>query len=69
MVRVYSVRFIDCLNVAVGWCDIEPEIVVENMNKLVSVMEEIDAKFPGAIRKQAFWITDKVYKDRWLPEL
>jgi len=60
---------LECLNVAVGWSDIEPELVVENANKLIEIMEEIDAKFPKAIRKQEYWIMTNVHKERWLPEL
>jgi hypothetical protein len=32
-------------------------------------MEEIDSKFPNAIKKQEYWITEKEYKFHWLPEM
>lgn len=61
--------YLDCLNIAVGWCDLELEIIVENVDKLSEIMSEIDSKFPKAIKKQTFWITDIYHKDRWLPEI
>lgn len=60
---------LECLNVAAGWSDIEPEIVVENMDKLIKLMEEINYKFPNTIRKLEYWIMTEVHKERWLPEL
>ena len=61
--------YCDTLNVAVGWCDLEFELIVENVDKLGEIMEEINSKFPQTIKKQTFWIIDKVHKERWLPEL
>ena len=60
--------YCDTLNVAIGWSDLEFEIIVENVQRLGQIMEEIDAKFPNTIKKQSFWIFDKVHKERWLPE-
>jgi DNA-binding Lrp family transcriptional regulator len=60
--------YCDTLNVAIGWSDLEFEIIVENVQKLGQIMEEIDAKFPNTIKKQSFWIFDKVHKERWLPK-
>lgn len=60
--------YCDTLNVAIGWSDLEFEIIVEDVQKLSKIMEEIDAKFPNTIKKQGFWIFDKVHKERWLPE-
>jgi len=60
--------YCDTLNVAIGWSDLEFEIIVENVQQLGDIMEEIDATFPNAIKKQNFWIFDKVHKERWLPE-
>ena len=61
--------YLECLNVATGWSDIEPEIVVEDMDKLIKLMEEINNKFPNVIRKLDYWIMTEVHKERWLPEL
>ena len=60
--------YLECLNVAVGWSDLEPEIIVENLDKLIQIMDEIDAKFPNTIRKQSFLKSITVHKERWLPE-
>lgn len=61
--------YLECLNVATGWSDIEPEIVVEDMDKLIKLMEEINHKFPNVIRKLDYWIMTEVHKERWVPEL
>jgi DNA-binding Lrp family transcriptional regulator len=60
---------LECLNVASGWSDIEPEIVVENMGELIKLMEEVNNKFPNTIRKLDYWIMTEVHRERWLPEL
>jgi DNA-binding Lrp family transcriptional regulator len=61
--------YVVVLNIAVGWCDLEFEVVVKNVDSLSQIMYDIDSKFPNAIKKQNFWITEKVHKIRWLPEL
>ena len=58
-----------CMNVAVGWGDLGFEFAIENLDKLIQIMEDIDSKFPGAIRKHDFWLSKKVHRERWLPEL
>ena len=58
-----------CMNVAVGWCDLGFEFAVENIDKLMEIMEDIDSKFPSAIRKHDFWLSKKVHRECWLPEL
>jgi Lrp/AsnC family leucine-responsive transcriptional regulator len=59
--------YIECLNVAAGWSDIEPEIIVENADKLVELIEEISNRFPKSIKKVDYWIGVKMHKERWLP--
>jgi Lrp/AsnC family transcriptional regulator, leucine-responsive regulatory protein len=61
--------YCDTLNVAVGWCDLEFEIITENVDKLGQIMDEVNAKFPNVIKKQNFWIFEKIHKERWLPEI
>lgn len=61
--------YFEYLNVSVGWCDLEPELVVKNVEELDKIFNEIDLKFPGVIKKWNFWITEESYKERWLPEL
>lgn len=61
--------YCDTLNVAIGWSDLEFEIIVQNVENLGKVMEDIYAKYPTAIKRQTFWIAEKIHKERWLPEL
>jgi len=61
--------YLEFMNLTVGWADLEPEFVVKKFDELYKILEEIDLKFPGAIKKQSFFITDKVYKIRCLPDL
>jgi len=60
--------YLEYMNLAIGWADLEPEFVVKNMDELLKILEELDTKFSGAIKKQAFFITEKIYKLRCLPE-
>jgi len=60
--------YCDTLNVAIGWSDLEFEIIVENVDQLGKIMDELYSNFPNAIKKQTFWIFEKVHKERWLPE-
>ncbi len=60
---------LQCINVAIGWADIEMEIVIKDINEIDAIINELNSKFPNSIRKHTFWIGDKVHKERWLPEL
>lgn len=60
--------YCDTLNVAIGWCDLEFELIVDNVDQLGKIMEDLYSRFPNAIKKQTFWIAEKFYKERWLPE-
>ena len=57
------------LNVAIGWSDLEFELILENIDKLSMIMDEINSNFPKVIKKQSFWITEEEHKIRWLPEI
>jgi len=57
------------LNEAIGWADIEPEVIVKDVDKLIEVMEELDSKFPGAIKKQSYWVGIKEHKLNTLPKM
>jgi len=61
--------YFEYLNVSVGWCDLEPEFVVKNVEELDQVFNDISSNFPDAIKKLNFWITEESYKERWLPVL
>lgn len=64
-----SKPYMDCINVSVGWADIEPEFIVKDVNELSAILEDIDRAIPNAIKKQSFWITENSYLERWLPKL
>lgn len=61
--------YIEFMNFALGWADLEPEFVVKDFNELLEILEEINKEFSGAIKKQTFFIAEKLYKQRCLPEL
>ncbi len=61
--------YLQCFNVAIGWADIEPEFVLKDINIIDEIINEINEKFPNSIQKHSFWIGNKVYRERWLPEL
>ena len=53
---------------AIGWGDVQFELIVHNLDELLKVMNEIDSQFPNSIRRQTFIIPEKDHKNRWLPE-
>jgi len=57
------------MDMTIGWCDLNFELLVKNFNSLTKIIDEIDKRFPGAIRKTNFWMARMVHKERWLPEL
>jgi DNA-binding Lrp family transcriptional regulator len=61
--------YIEYMNLAMGWADLEPEFVVKDMDELSKILEELNFKFSGAIKKQSFFIVEKFHKLRYLPEL
>jgi len=61
--------YLEYMNLSMGWADLEPEFIVKNMDDLLKIMEELNSKFSGAIKKQSFWVTEKFHKLRCLPEL
>jgi DNA-binding Lrp family transcriptional regulator len=62
--------YLDCIiDGQMGWADFQIEVFVKNIDSLLQIMEEIDKKFTGAIRKQTYWIVTERHKERWLPEM
>ncbi len=61
--------YLEYMNLAIGWADLEPEFVVKNFDELLKILDEINSKFSGAIKKQSFFIMEKLYKLRCMPEL
>jgi len=60
--------YIEYMNLAMGWADLEPEFVVKDMDELSKILEEINSKFSGAIKRQSFFVIEKFHKLRYLPE-
>jgi DNA-binding Lrp family transcriptional regulator len=61
--------YIEYMNFAIGWADLEPEFVVKNFDELSKILDEINIKFSGIIKKQTIRIDEKLHKLRCLPEL
>jgi Lrp/AsnC family leucine-responsive transcriptional regulator len=62
--------YVDCIvDSQMGWTDLQIEVFCKNIDNLLQIMEEIDKKFTGAIRKQEYWISTERHKERWLPEM
>lgn len=62
-------HYVEYMNLAIGWADLEPEFVVKNMDELLCILDEINSKYSRAIKKQSFFINEKVHKLRCLPGL
>lgn len=60
---------LQCLNFSIGWADIEPEFVVEDVDELNNIIDDLSSKFPNAIRKTSYWINEKRHLDRWMPKM
>ena len=60
--------YIEYMNLSMGWADLEPEFVVKDIDELSSILEDLNLKFSGAIKKQSFFIIEKFHKLRCLPE-
>lgn len=61
--------YIEYMNFSIGWSDLGPEFVVKDFDELMKILDEINNKFSGVIKKQSYFITEKVHKIRCLPEL
>ena len=61
--------YLEFMNFALGWADLEPEFVVKNFDELLKILDEINSNFSGTIKKQSFFITEELHKLRCMPEL
>lgn len=57
------------MDMTIGWCDLNFELVVKDINLLTDILDDIDGRFSSSIRKTNFWMAKKIHKERWLPEL
>ncbi len=62
-------QYMEYIDIGVGWADIQIEVIVENIEKLMKIGNDIDKKFPGTIRKKGFFVFKEIHKSRWLPEM
>ena len=61
--------YLEYINFAIGWSDLEPEFVVKDFDELLFILDEINTKFSGVIKKQSFFITEALHKLRCMPKL
>ena len=54
---------------SIGLCDLEFEFIVENTDKLISIMDDIEKKFPGDIRNYKYYSDIVGYIETFLPEM
>ena len=62
-------NYVEFMNFTLGWSDLEPEFIVKNFDELLKILDDINNNFSGSIKKQSFFITDKLHKIRCMPEL
>lgn len=61
--------YLEFMNFAIGWADLEPELVVKNFEELLNILDEINNRFSGAIKKQSFFIIEEEHILRCIPDL
>jgi DNA-binding Lrp family transcriptional regulator len=57
-----------CLSTSAGYVDIEIEFEIENSDKMIQVMDDVQSKFPGTIKKYTYFGKTEFHKIRCLPE-
>lgn len=66
---LHDKSFIKCINTAFGYADLELELILENLDKLIFLMDDLNEIFPRVIRNYHYLKYKEAYKERWLPEL
>jgi len=59
--------YIEYIDIALGWSDLQIEVIIENINSLTQIMDQIVTNFPNAIKNQNIHIATQYHKERWLP--
>lgn len=59
----------DMMSKSIGWSDFCFQLIIKSMDGVFDIMEELEEKFPDAIRKQESWMSTTCHKERWLPEM
>ena len=57
------------IGTSAGVSDLELEFHVENAEKLIEIVDDIIAKFPGAVKNYEYFSGSNYYKVRLIPEL
>jgi len=60
--------YLEYIDIALGWADLQLEVILKDINDLTKIMDQIASKFPNAIKKQNLMIATQYHKERWLPE-
>ena len=61
--------YLTFIGTSAGVSDLELEFDVENSIKLNQIIEDINSKYPGALRNYSYFTVSEVHKVRCLPEL
>jgi Lrp/AsnC family leucine-responsive transcriptional regulator len=61
--------YVEYIDDAMGWADVEFELIVGGTDDVMDIMDEISSEFSGAIRKQSFMTAEKYHHEKWLPEI
>jgi DNA-binding Lrp family transcriptional regulator len=56
------------INKTAGYADLELDFFVDNVNQLIQIMEDINVKFPNAIKNYTYFYESKFYKLKYIPE-
>jgi DNA-binding Lrp family transcriptional regulator len=59
----------DIMVMNIGWGDFSFEVYIRSITDLSRLMEDIETKFPDAIRRYEYWMDMIVHKERWLPKM
>ena len=55
-------------SVSLGFCDLEFELIVEDVDHLINIMDDINDQFPNTIRNYDYYEGIIDYKETFLPE-
>lgn len=59
----------DIMSMNIGWSDLQFQAVINNINEITLLTENIEKKFPNAVRRCDYWVSETTHKERWLPEM
>jgi hypothetical protein len=56
--------YFKCLNTTVGYCELEIEFIVKNMDSINDILDDLEVRFPDAIRNYFFFRIRQTHKER-----